>query len=213
MARTVSKAGKHRRRSLRLAATLAAALLMLLWLAPAAYAQTAFSNCITGPTDNSATVIIPAGVPSAHTDSGVDFTPADGDVFAVFAPELDGTQLCAGSVVWDAAGAVLTVWGDASLPAGVIDGMRPGEVMEWRAWDQSADLHFNVIVQYDSTSPFLPDGVYAVNGLYRLQVLQPTAVDLISLSASSDKGYAILFGMISIALMVVTAPGLQRRKR
>ena len=62
-------------------------------------------------------------------------TPEVGDEFAVFRP---GINECVGVLTWTGAADSLTIWGYDALNPG-LGGMRPGEVMEWRIWDASAN--------------------------------------------------------------------------
>lgn len=171
---------------------------MLVVFNPTAQAQSV-GTCVSG-TGNNATVLIPAGTPILHTNPSVDFTPEPGDEFYVFRPDDNGDpsdDLCVGWVIWNGTGVALTVWGDNSVTTEV-DGMLPNEVMQWRAWDQSTGLRYAANVEYSPNVPFWPNGEYAADRFYQLQVLAPTAVTMATFQASVGS-----FGGVNIVLILL----------
>src|ERR1041385_8984421 len=125
----------------------------------------------TSNTGNNATVAVPT-----TANPGIGGTPlASGDEIGVFTP--DG--LCVGAVVWSGANAVITVWGDNDQTP-EIDGMRGGEQIFYRVWQQSTNTEYiSVNVTY-----LQGDGMYSGNAIYILSslsaVVPPTVPQLLS---------------------------------
>ncbi|MBI3005412.1 MAG: T9SS type A sorting domain-containing protein [Ignavibacteriales bacterium] len=103
-------------------------------------------------TGNNATVAIP--VSSNPNISGRSL--AAGDEIGAFSP----AGLCVGAVVWTGLNTSVTVWGDDDQTA-EIDGIRSGEKIHYRVWQQQNNQEFpKVIVGYSEG-----DSSYATNGL------------------------------------------------
>lgn len=166
-----------------------------------------FTSCISG-SDNSGTVLIPAGAPIIHTDG--DFTPEAGDEFAVFRPNDD---LCAGAIVWvgPTANDALTVWGDSSVTP-QIDGMLPGEVMRWHVWDASTGFEYAATVEYDPTGIFWDNGEYGAGRIYSLAVFEPTAINLFDYSVDST-GNVVAVPIIAAFILLIGLTVLAERRQ
>jgi hypothetical protein len=82
------------------------------------------------------------------------------DEIAIFTP--DGS-ICAGMRPWDGKNTAITAWGDDSQTE-EIDGLRSGEEMVFRIWDNSANKEIAVKdVSYSfGNGIYMPDGIYVV---------------------------------------------------
>jgi hypothetical protein len=90
-----------------------------------------------------------------------------GDEIAVFTPE----GLCVGATVWQPNNnAVIVLWGDNDQTPD-IDGLRPGEQMQFCVWKKLTNTgNGDVSVSYSSGS-----GTFAANGIYVLTSLTANA--------------------------------------
>lgn len=104
-------------------------------------------------TGNNATIAVPANV----TINGGLVLAVD-DEIAVFTP--DGL-ICAGMTPWDGKNIAITAWGDDSQTP-TVDGLREGELMAFRIWDDSAGQE--LVVSQAAYS--IGDGLYAVDGIF-----------------------------------------------
>jgi hypothetical protein len=113
-----------------------------------------FENCVFS-TDYNATIGVKTDVLiNSSLVLGVD------DEIAVFTP--DGS-ICAGMEPWDGKNIAITAWGDDSQTE-EIDGLRAGEEMLFRIWDDSANKEIaveNVSYSYGN-GIYMPDGIYLI---------------------------------------------------
>ena len=125
-------------------------------------AQTHFKFVAT--TGNNATVAVP--VTANPNILGAPL--ATGDEIGVFTP--DG--FCVGATAWEInKNAAIVIWGDNDQTSEV-DGMRPGEPMQFCVWRKSTNTgHGDVSANFS-----LGDGRYAANGIYVLASLVANAV-------------------------------------
>ena len=135
----------------------------------AANGQTHFR--FTSNTGNNATVAVPTSASPSIGGAGL----AAGDEIGAFTP--DG--LCSGAVVWNGSNAVITVWGDNDQTA-AIDGMRAGEQVSYRVWQQSTSTEYNSV----NVTYLQGDGSYSANAIYALAsfnaVVPPAVPQLLS---------------------------------
>ena len=89
------------------------------------------------------------------------------DEIAVFTP--DGS-VCAGTEPWDGKNIAITAWGDDSQTE-EIDGLRGGEEMLFRIWDDSANKEIAIkkVGYSDSLSIFVPNGNYVPDEIYLVE--------------------------------------------
>ncbi len=104
-------------------------------------------------TGNNATVAVTANI----TING-DLVLAVDDEIAVFTP--DGS-ICAGMTPWSGQNIAITAWGDDSQTEAV-DGLRDGETMAYRIWDNSE----NEEILVKEVTYALGNGIYATDGIY-----------------------------------------------
>jgi len=116
-----------------------------------------FDNCVSLTGEN-ATI----GIKTDLLINGSLVLAAD-DEIAVFTP--DGS-ICAGMKPWDGKNIAITAWGDDSQTE-EIDGLRGGEEMLFRIWDDSANKELAI----KKVAYSLGDGVYVVDGIYIVESL------------------------------------------
>ena len=114
-----------------------------------------FDNCISTPADHNATI----GIKTDVLINGSLVLEVD-DEIAIFTP--DGS-ICAGMKPWDGKNTAITAWGDDSQTE-EIDGLRGGEEMVFRIWDDSANKEIAVKnVSYSfGNGVYVPDGIFVV---------------------------------------------------
>jgi len=127
---------------------------------PVTQAATHFRDC-GAPTATSATVLFPPGTGVGYGGGRLE----PGDELAVVAP--DGT--CVGVGVWEHDGLAISVWADDPLTP-VLDGLRPGDPLEFLAYDASAravldgeGLQIRFEGAYGADEGFVPDGLYVAS--------------------------------------------------
>jgi hypothetical protein len=137
----------------------------LIWLilTPALYSQTHFT--FTRNTGNQATVAVPL---DANPSVG-DTMLVAGDEIGVFTP----AGLCVGAGVWRGnENIAITIWGN-NTQTQVIDGMLPGEVINYRIWRRATGIEYmNVSVEYS-----IGDSIYEHNGVYALSEITAEIAD------------------------------------
>lgn len=119
--------------------------------------QIYFTDCATG-TDNNATIGI-----LADMNFGGPMTLAAGDEIAVFSPD---STICAGSGVWTGQNLIISAWGDDGQSE-MVEGLRPGQEMQFRLWDQSTGIEYvhAVVILAQGSGAYQVDGIYKVVGM------------------------------------------------
>jgi len=120
-----------------------------------------FDNCVSLTGEN-ATI----GIKTDLLINGGLVLAAD-DEIAVFTP--DGS-ICAGMKPWDGKNIAITAWGDDSQTE-EIDGLRGGEEMLFRIWNDSANKEIAIkkVGYSDSLSIFVPNGNYVPDEIYLVE--------------------------------------------
>jgi hypothetical protein len=111
-----------------------------------------FESCAFATGDN-ATI-------GVKTDLAIDggLVLEAGDEIAIFTP--DGS-ICAGMEPWSGKNIAITAWGDDTITE-EIDGLRSGEEMAFRIWDESENKEIAVSeVEYS-----YGNGIYSIDGIY-----------------------------------------------
>ena len=159
------QAGLHR-----LTLMIACAIVVALACAPAADAQSHFSDCglAAGP---NATIILTAENPPA-----IGERPAQaGDEIAVFT----SAGRCVGSLRWEGRSAALSVWGNDELSR-ITDALEPGGPMHFHIWSASENMEYHegnsiVTARFSSEKPHLEgSGTYVEDGIYVVDQLRFT---------------------------------------
>jgi len=134
-----------------------------------------------------------------------------GDEIGVFAPPSAAGQpaLCVGAAVWTETGALaLTTWKDDDQTP-VVDGFKPGQVMNFQIWDKSADAFYPAEATYTSGDGKFGTGIFArINPLkgrvVRTQsVIEPPRWSWISLAVKPDNlnAAAVISSLKNLVIM------------
>jgi len=148
-----------------------------------------FSDCLS--TTSNATILIPEGVSSSL---GADDQPlASGDEIAVFTDDGD----CAGAGQWNGSSLALAAAGINSQEA---SGFAPGDILNFRVWDASAEVAYQTEVTYASCGTVDPlcrdDGRYQESALFKLSEIWTVVslpVDLTTFDVAADGSSAVLW--------------------
>jgi hypothetical protein len=94
---------------------------------------------------------------------GGPMTLAAGDEIAVFSPD---STICAGSGVWTGQNLIISAWGDDGQSE-MVEGLRPGQEMQFRLWDQSTGIEYvhAVVILAQGSGAYQVDGTYKVVGM------------------------------------------------
>ncbi len=117
----------------------------------------------TSNTGNNMMVVV-----QADRSPTIDGSPiAIGDEIGVF----DTTGLCVGGTVWNGTNRIITVWGRDSINGSVLNGMRPGETLQYRIWDAPSGHEIRAFATYNTASPATSTSLYVINGVSVLATL------------------------------------------
>lgn len=136
----------------------------------------------TGTTGNNMTVLAKSTL--APTIDGAAIP--SGDEIGIFTP----AGLCVGTAVWNNVTTIITVWGNngETLP---VDGMMPGEKLNYRLWDCALGREFLAVAAYNTADPFSrSDSTYVVNGVSVLSALSGYSPPASPSPASPANGFA-----------------------
>ena len=124
------------------------------------WAQVHFTP-VTNSGQNMTVVVVSSNPPQIN---GSDLV--NGDEIAVY----NDLNECVGAVVWNGVNTAFAVYGKNTLPNGaVFNGMKATERLQYKIWDQSADIEINASVSYTSG-----DSLYNTNGISVLSSLAAT---------------------------------------